>query len=43
MSIAAAYNSLVGAPDDGARISNRMVNTRAHYNPTLIDDNSAHC
>src|SRR4051812_43481410 len=43
MSIAAAYNSFVGAPDEGARISNRMVNTRTDYNPILIDDNSAHC
>ena len=43
MSIAAAYNSFVGAPDEGARISNRMVNTRTDYNPIPIDDNSAHC
>ena len=43
MSIAAAYKSLVGAPNEGARMSNRIVNTRTDYNPILIDDNSAHC
>jgi hypothetical protein len=26
MSIAAAYSSLVGAPNEGARMSNRIVN-----------------
>ena len=43
MSMAAAYNSVVGAPDEGARMSNRIVNTRADYNPILVDGNSAHC
>ena len=43
MSIAPAYKSLVGAPNEGARMSNRIVNTRTDYNPILVDDNSAHC
>ena len=34
---------VVGAPDAGARMSNRSVNTETDYNPIVIDDNSAHC
>jgi hypothetical protein len=36
MSIAAAYNSLVGTPDEGARMSNRIVNTTADYNLIFV-------
>lgn len=36
MSIAAVYNSLVGAPEEGARMSNRIVNTRPDYNLIFV-------
>ena len=36
MSMAAAYSSLVGAPNEGARMSKRIVNTGADYNLIFV-------